>query len=146
LDIWVYWNILIIHGPINVKSPDNTSKWQMGFNSAFKEVTCLTFRMNLTKFGSALSLTDEWNYGRWITVLIFSRTLKYTPCGTNLALSSPLFEQFQSDWMWESIFGKKVCGFERFFAAMNVESITLRTLAGTHADPHLSGQLFPLIL
>jgi hypothetical protein len=25
-----------MHGPINVKSANNTSKWQMGFNSAFK--------------------------------------------------------------------------------------------------------------
>jgi hypothetical protein len=25
-----------MHGPINVKSPNNTSKGQMGFNSAFK--------------------------------------------------------------------------------------------------------------
>jgi hypothetical protein len=25
-----------MHGPINVKSPNKTSKWQMGFNSAFK--------------------------------------------------------------------------------------------------------------
>jgi hypothetical protein len=25
-----------MHVPINVKSPHNTSKWQMGFNSAFK--------------------------------------------------------------------------------------------------------------
>jgi hypothetical protein len=25
-----------MHGPINVKSPNNTSKWRMGFNSAFK--------------------------------------------------------------------------------------------------------------
>jgi hypothetical protein len=25
-----------MHGTINVKSPNNTSKWQMGFNSAFK--------------------------------------------------------------------------------------------------------------
>jgi hypothetical protein len=25
-----------MHGPINVKSPNNTSTWQMGFNSAFK--------------------------------------------------------------------------------------------------------------
>jgi hypothetical protein len=25
-----------MHGPINVKSPNNTSKWQMGFNSLFK--------------------------------------------------------------------------------------------------------------
>jgi hypothetical protein len=27
-----------MHGPINFKSPNNTSKWQMGFNSAFKEL------------------------------------------------------------------------------------------------------------
>jgi hypothetical protein len=32
----IYWNILTMHGPINVKSPNNISKWQMGFNSAFK--------------------------------------------------------------------------------------------------------------
>jgi hypothetical protein len=32
----IYWNILKMHGPINVKSPNNISKWQMGFNSAFK--------------------------------------------------------------------------------------------------------------
>jgi hypothetical protein len=25
-----------MHGPINVKSPTNISKWEMGFNSAFK--------------------------------------------------------------------------------------------------------------
>jgi hypothetical protein len=25
-----------MHGPINIKSPNNISKWQMGFNSAFK--------------------------------------------------------------------------------------------------------------
>jgi hypothetical protein len=36
LDIHVYWNILTMHGPINVKSSINISKWQMGFNSAFK--------------------------------------------------------------------------------------------------------------
>jgi hypothetical protein len=45
LDIHVYWNILTMHGPINVKSPNNTSKWQMGFNSAFKGLIgcCLPF-------------------------------------------------------------------------------------------------------
>jgi hypothetical protein len=32
----IYWNILKMHGPINVKSPNNTSKWQMRFNLAFK--------------------------------------------------------------------------------------------------------------
>ena len=31
-----------MHGPINVKSPNNTSKWQMGFNSAFKGLNCAT--------------------------------------------------------------------------------------------------------
>jgi hypothetical protein len=30
-----------MHGPINVKSPNNTSKWQMGFNSAFKGLRVL---------------------------------------------------------------------------------------------------------
>jgi hypothetical protein len=40
LDIHVYWNILTMHGPINVKSPNNTSKWQMGINSAFKGLKC----------------------------------------------------------------------------------------------------------
>jgi hypothetical protein len=29
-----------MHGPINVKSPNNNSKWQMGSNSAFKRLTC----------------------------------------------------------------------------------------------------------
>jgi hypothetical protein len=28
-----------MHGPINVKSTNNTSKWQMEFNSAFKWLT-----------------------------------------------------------------------------------------------------------
>jgi hypothetical protein len=32
----IYWNILTMHVPINVKSHNNISKWQMGFNSAFK--------------------------------------------------------------------------------------------------------------
>jgi hypothetical protein len=27
-----------MQGPINIESPNNTSKWQMGFNSAFKEL------------------------------------------------------------------------------------------------------------
>jgi hypothetical protein len=32
----VGFQLLTMHGPINVKSPNNTIKWQMGFNSAFK--------------------------------------------------------------------------------------------------------------
>jgi len=28
-----------MHGPISIKSPNNTSKWQMGFNSVFKGLT-----------------------------------------------------------------------------------------------------------
>jgi hypothetical protein len=33
--------ILTKHGPINVKSPNNINKWQMGFNSAFKVLTSM---------------------------------------------------------------------------------------------------------
>jgi hypothetical protein len=32
----IYWNILTMHETINVKSPNNISESQMGFNSAFK--------------------------------------------------------------------------------------------------------------
>jgi hypothetical protein len=39
LDIHVYWNILTRHVPINVKSHNNISKRQMGFNSALKGLT-----------------------------------------------------------------------------------------------------------
>jgi hypothetical protein len=34
----IYWNILTMHGSIKVKSPNNISEWQMGFNSAFKRL------------------------------------------------------------------------------------------------------------
>jgi hypothetical protein len=37
-----------MHGPINVKSPNNTSKWQMGFNSAFKGLISKMLKMNRT--------------------------------------------------------------------------------------------------
>jgi hypothetical protein len=33
----------MMHGTINVKSPNNTSKWQMGFNSAFKGLNMAGF-------------------------------------------------------------------------------------------------------
>jgi hypothetical protein len=32
----IYWNILTMHGPMNVKSPNIISKWHVGFNLAFK--------------------------------------------------------------------------------------------------------------
>jgi hypothetical protein len=36
LDVYLYWNIRTMHGTIKFNSPNNKSKWQMGFNSAFK--------------------------------------------------------------------------------------------------------------
>jgi hypothetical protein len=44
----IYWNILTMHVPIKVKSPNNISKWQMGFNSAFKGL----------------------NYGHWCSIIV----------------------------------------------------------------------------
>ena len=35
---YIFLDTLTMHGPINVKSPNNISKWQMGFNSVFKEL------------------------------------------------------------------------------------------------------------
>jgi hypothetical protein len=39
-----------MHVPINVKSPNNISKWQMGFNTAFKglkQTDAVTVRANM---------------------------------------------------------------------------------------------------
>jgi len=47
----IYWNILTMHVPINVKSPNNISEWQMGFNSVFKGL--------IHKDGRLLKLVDQ---------------------------------------------------------------------------------------
>jgi hypothetical protein len=47
----IYWNILKMHGPINVKSPNNTSKWQIGFNSAFKELPSKYISLRSSNYG-----------------------------------------------------------------------------------------------
>jgi hypothetical protein len=39
-----------MHGVINVESPKNTSKWQMGFNSAFKGLNKFSDRNNKQQF------------------------------------------------------------------------------------------------
>jgi hypothetical protein len=36
-----------MHLPINVKSPNNISKWQMGFNSAFKGLRKISGPVNI---------------------------------------------------------------------------------------------------
>jgi hypothetical protein len=54
-----------MHGPINLKSPNNISKWQMGFNSAFKglnkhtSIKALTYRAPLFKMASLSELDIE---------------------------------------------------------------------------------------
>jgi hypothetical protein len=47
-----------MHVPMNVKSPNNISKWQMGFNLAFKELT-------VSAWGTTVWLTytgGQWHY------------------------------------------------------------------------------------
>jgi hypothetical protein len=61
----IYWNIFTLHGPMNVKFPNNTSKWQMEFNSAFKGLSehVLQHRILLTNFteqsSSKLSVSHQ---------------------------------------------------------------------------------------
>jgi hypothetical protein len=56
----IYWNILTMHGPINVKSPNNISKWQMGFNSVFKGL--MGSAVTLSQLGFADG-TSQWDAG-----------------------------------------------------------------------------------
>jgi hypothetical protein len=43
-----------MHLPINVKSPNNISKWHMGFNSAFKGLIDYFKTVTLASWNSAL--------------------------------------------------------------------------------------------
>jgi hypothetical protein len=47
--LWVAYlcNILTMHVHINVKSPNNISKWQVGFNSAFKGLRASYFTLHI---------------------------------------------------------------------------------------------------
>ena len=47
-----------MHGPINVKFPNNISKWQMGFNSAFKG---LMWKSGWPSLTTVLQSTVKWN-------------------------------------------------------------------------------------
>jgi hypothetical protein len=62
LDIHVYWNILTMHEPINLKFPNNTSKWQMGFNSAFKGLINVFTKHERLNF-SMVRRRLYWNIG-----------------------------------------------------------------------------------
>jgi hypothetical protein len=42
-----------MHGPINVKSPNNTSKWQVGFNSSFKVLILILLSHSYSVLGQA---------------------------------------------------------------------------------------------
>jgi hypothetical protein len=46
-----------MHGPINVKS-HNISKWQMGFNSAFKRLTVTHLNITLSYRGHDVFLNE----------------------------------------------------------------------------------------
>jgi hypothetical protein len=46
-----------MHGPINVKSPNNTSKWQMEFNSVFKGLIKAVWNLEL------LDAHNRWYLG-----------------------------------------------------------------------------------
>jgi hypothetical protein len=39
-----------MHGPMNVKFPNNTSKWQIEFNSAFKGLMIAKHKISKVKF------------------------------------------------------------------------------------------------
>jgi hypothetical protein len=51
-----------MHGPINVKSPNNISKWQMGFDSAFKGLMCPFFEGVVRAVNSCHEGVGNWRY------------------------------------------------------------------------------------
>jgi hypothetical protein len=57
----IYSNIFTKHGPMNVKFPNNTSKWQMEFNSEFKGLNMLTILLLYLKPTHALILKTHFH-------------------------------------------------------------------------------------
>jgi hypothetical protein len=59
-----------MHGPINVKSPNNISKWQMEFNSAFKGLMSFLSSKTVGVSGFFLAFTVlktlEYLRGNWM--------------------------------------------------------------------------------
>jgi hypothetical protein len=111
LDIHVYWNILKMHGPIKVKSPNNTSKWQMEFNSAFKGLTAFLTVKSLAGF--------HWNLllGRSVVSSLPALSPRKSNFLTFLKNGSPLRELYtimqyeknlsRTGYMWWNYFVKK---------------------------------------
>jgi hypothetical protein len=64
----IYWNIFTMHGSINVKFPNNTSKWQMEFNSAFKGLT--SAKIHSFKFIQFISKSYRTVIGNYKTGMI----------------------------------------------------------------------------
>jgi hypothetical protein len=58
----IYWNILTMHGPINVKSPNNISKWEMGFMSAFKGLRLRNAVNTLMNYGISTELNNDLQF------------------------------------------------------------------------------------
>jgi hypothetical protein len=75
----VYWNILTMHGHINVKSPNNTSKWQMESNSAFKGLisTFVKFLANAKLFKSIYLSCLIITATIYLFVYVFRKVIQY---------------------------------------------------------------------
>jgi hypothetical protein len=82
-----------MHGHINVKSPNNISKWQMGFNSAFKGLMTyflnqlpITFQfgrsrvmMRLSHIREVISLEPSWVQKMFSVPVCFLSPCEKTP-------------------------------------------------------------------
>ena len=91
-----------MHGPINVKSPNNTSKWQMGFNSAFKglivhierlrvrhlecaswhSLYCMICIALVTLTRGARDLNIEWDHAMWMPNMTLHKILIFSLVGS----------------------------------------------------------------
>jgi len=60
-----------MHVPINIKSPNNISEWQMGFNSAFKG-------LNIVQVLFSLSSVNEFEKPLSVISVVYERTNRYS--------------------------------------------------------------------
>jgi hypothetical protein len=61
----IYWNIFTMHGPMNVKFPNNTRKWQTKFNSAFKGLMMAYFHLTVGRTFTSLPWHRPSHIGKY---------------------------------------------------------------------------------
>jgi hypothetical protein len=110
-----------IYLPINVKSPNNISKWQMEFNSAFKGLMRGKCRM-LATWDVHICFCCNWNGGSFFLHLQMQQD-RQSACNITLRCVHAMIVTVEKQWVFVALYCHIViCGLPRCTALFQVFS------------------------